>query len=110
MDDPIPQLANYKLQLGQVEAVLTADPENQKMTNQIVYDHKKTANWRKGMTALDENAGTAKVTLTLRTRVLLLATPTFPAPRIGSKFCLILLILFKNVALRKIFFNKLFLL
>ena len=59
MDDPISQLANYKLQLGQVEAALTADPNNQEMidlkkdldeiiemTNQMITDHKKTAIWR----------------------------------------------------------------
>ena len=28
MDDPVSQLANYKLQLGQVEAALTADADN----------------------------------------------------------------------------------
>ena len=28
MEDPVNQLANYKLQLGQVEAALTGDPEN----------------------------------------------------------------------------------
>jgi len=92
MDDPISQLANYKLQLGQVEAALTADPNNQEMidlkkdldeiiemTNQMITDHKKTAIWRIGMSVqapysddgklyeaiinqIDENAGTAKVT------------------------------------------------
>ena len=28
MEDPVSQLASYRLQLGQVEAALTGDPEN----------------------------------------------------------------------------------
>ena len=32
MEDPVNQLANYRLQLGQVEAALTADPENEELT------------------------------------------------------------------------------
>ena len=31
MDDPVSQLANYKLQLGQVEAALTADASNEEL-------------------------------------------------------------------------------
>lgn len=31
MDDPVSQLANYKLQLGQVEAALTADQDNEEL-------------------------------------------------------------------------------
>ena len=31
MDDPVSQLANYKLQLGQVEAALTADAQNEEL-------------------------------------------------------------------------------
>ena len=31
MDDPVSQLANYKLQLGQVEAALTADESNEEL-------------------------------------------------------------------------------
>ena len=31
MDDPVSQLANYKLQLGQVEAALTADENNEEL-------------------------------------------------------------------------------
>ena len=33
MEDPVNQLANYRLQLGQVEAALTGDPENEELLN-----------------------------------------------------------------------------
>jgi len=92
MDDPVSQLANYKLQLGQVEAALTADASNEELltlrkdlleiieiTGQIIEETKQQATWRVGMTVLapfsddskmyeayineiDQTAGTAKVT------------------------------------------------
>merc|ERR1712142_873161 len=92
MDDPVSQLANYKLQLGQVEAALTADENNEELitlrkdleeiieiTEALIEETKQQANWRVGMTVLapfsenskmyeayineiDVNAGTAKVT------------------------------------------------
>lgn len=92
MDDPVSQLANYKLQLGQVEAALTADADNGELltlrsdleeiieiTEALIKETNTSANWRTGMTVLapysddgkmyeayindiDANAGTAKVT------------------------------------------------
>jgi len=89
MEDPVNQLANYKLQLGQVEAALTGDPENGELlslkkdldeiisiTEELIDDTKKKANWKIGMTvmapheskmfeamiqSLDPASGTAKV-------------------------------------------------
>jgi len=91
MEDPVNQLANYRLQLGQVEAALTGDPENEELLNlkkdldeiigitqELVGETKKTVTWKIGMTvmapytrdnkmyeaiiiSIDESAGTAKV-------------------------------------------------
>ena len=57
MEDPVNQLANYKLQLGQVEAALTGDPENAELlslkkdldeiigiTEELIDDTKKKVN------------------------------------------------------------------
>ena len=58
MEDPVNQMANYKLQLGQVEAALTGDPENAELlslkkdldeiieiTEELIDDTKKKVNF-----------------------------------------------------------------
>jgi len=66
MEDPVNQLANYRLQLGQVEAALTGDPENAELlslksdldeiitiTSELISDSTpKTTTWKIGMTVL----------------------------------------------------------
>ena len=60
MEDPVNQLANYKLQLGQVEAALTGDPENAELlslkkdldeiieiTEELIDDTKKKVSYNK---------------------------------------------------------------
>jgi len=89
MEDPVSQLASYRLQLGQVEAALTGDPENAELlalkvdldeiigiTSELVEETNNKLNYRVGLTVqapyekkmyeaiiteLDTSAGTAKV-------------------------------------------------
>merc|ERR1712106_290681 len=63
MDDPVSQLASYRLQLGQVEAALTGEPDNAELlalkvdldeiitiTSELVEETNNKLNYRVGLT------------------------------------------------------------
>lgn len=71
------QLANYKLQLGQVEAALTGDPENSELlslkkdldeiigiTEELIDDTKKKVNlWAKTLGGLNQGFGVISIVM-----------------------------------------------